>query len=286
MRAKNRLSPYPILAEYSDDFKQGRLTVDISVSNSFGNLNLVMDYHLDSPYLQSLIDAHKAVFLTHIECPRTSFRTCLSGEERVQTGSIPLDGLADTVEVNTFITAVEDIDYSSEVFNSDYDGFRFTVRKNEILAIGDAKKISIENNTRQLESFPSVVRIVKIDDAQKAMSVDTDGDVIKIKLSGKIYDNYKTVGSSVCVKTSFSIVVFPAMIVVLTRMVQAAGTGELDDRRWFQVVSRQLEAKKVPLDRLSLDDGSILDACQKLFDDPIAKAFDELVLSSGGVNED
>lgn len=286
MRAKNRLSPYPILSSFSDDYKAGsHFSAEIATNCDYGKLNIKVDFNLQSQYLQLLIDEKKAVFMTHIECPRTSYREYISNDNKVQVKSIPLDELTDAVEINTFIIAADEFEYSSIEFNQEYDGYSFRIEKGEILAIGDSTRISITNDEKDLESFPSIIRIVKVDEAEKAMSVDTDGDTIKIKLAGDVFDNYKTIGSSIFSKAAFSLIIYPSIIAVIARMVDA-DAGELDDRRWYQVLDRKLRDKNMPVEDLSLSDNSVLEACQRLFDDPVSKAFSELVSRSGGVYED
>lgn len=284
MRVKNRLSPYPILSEFSDDYVKGTFESEITVDMDAGQLRVKVDFKLDSEYLKNLIDEGLAEFVTHIECPRTSFRRILANRFLLHTASIPIENLTDAVEITTFIITSEDIEHSSGEFNPDYDGFAFNLKKNEILAIGDALKVSITNDTKDLESLPSLIRIVKVDDTQNAIAVDTDGDLIKVKLAGKVCEDYKTVGNSVFSKTAFSLIMFPALMTVLSRMVNA--DADLSERRWYQVLSKQMERKKIDLNSLAYDDGSILDACQKLFNNPIARAFDELIAKSGVTYED
>lgn len=287
MRAKNRLSPYPILTGYSDDYKNGSFNANIDAYEEYGKLNVHVEFELNSHYLQNLIDSGSAEFLIHLECPRTSYRECISGNNKIYTIPIFLDSITDVLEINTFIVvSKKEMDYISDDFNDDYKGFDFKVCKSEILAIGDSVKVTIKNDTRDLESLPSLIKIIKVDSAEKAFSVDTDGDDIKIKLSSNVCDEYKTVGNSVFSKTSFSLVIFPALIVVLTRMVNDAGESDIMEKRWYQVIEKKLEEKNMSLNSLSLADDSIVDACQRIFDDPVAKAFDELVLKMENKNED
>ena len=157
---------------------------------------------------------------------------------------------------------------------------------NSYTTIGDQISSTIKNDTRDLESLPSIIKIIKVDNAEKAMAVDTDGDDIKIKLSENVCDNYKTVGNSVYSKTAFSLVIFPALLVVLTRMISNEEDSEISERRWYQIVEKKLEEKDIALKNLSLADGTLIDACQKIFEDPIAKAFEELVEKMERENED
>ena len=245
MRAKNRLSPYPILTNYTDDYKNGSFQAYINAYEEYGKLCIHVEFELDSQYLQNLITQGDAEFLIHLECPSTSYRERISGNKKIYTKTIPIDLITDVLEANTFIVASKDgVEYSSDSFNDDYKGFKFKVCKNEILAIGDSAKITIKNDTRELESLPSIIKIIKVDNAEKAMAIDTDGDDIKIKLSEKVCDNYKAVGNSVYSKTAFSLVIFPALLVVLTRMVSNYADSDISDRRWYQIVEKKLEEKK------------------------------------------
>lgn len=287
MRAKNRLSPYPILTNYNDDYKSGSFQACINAKEEYGKLCVHVDFELNSKYLQNLISQGDAEFLVHFECPTTSYRERIAGNKKIYTKAIPIDLITDVLEVNTFIVVAKDgIEYISDSFNDDYKGFNFNVSKNEILAIGDSVKITIKNDTRDLESLPSIIKIIKVDNAEKAMAVDTDGDDIKIKLSENVCDNYKKVGNSVYSKTAFSLVIFPALLVVLTRMISNEEDSEISERRWYQIVEKKLEEKDIALKNLSLADGTLIDACQKIFEDPIAKAFEELVEKMERENED
>ncbi len=278
MRAKNRLSPYPILCDYSDDYQKGSLrTVICSEKDDFGHINVSVEFNLESEYLQSLIDDKKAIFVTHIECPRTCYRKSINSQSFKHEEIIDIADVAFQLEVNTFIIAIEPFEYSSEAFNDDYTGCSFDINKGNILAIGDAKSILLSDN-QKLEKVSSIIKIVKVDDAEKSISVDTDDDnYIKIKLSGKVCDRYIALGSSMLVKTCFSLVLFPALFDVLTRIVASDNEGTtFNDKNWYKSLEKLLEAKKIHLGALSLSDNSIMDACQKIFEDPIAKAFDEL----------
>ena len=285
MRAKNRLSPYPILSAFSDDYKEGSFNVIYEVNNDYGALNIKVEYALDSVYLKKLIDEGTAVFVTHVECPKTSFRARYVNNKSMEFFSIPIDNVSNIVELNTFIIANDDFLYTSDEFNEAYDEISFNIKKNQMLAIGNSAKVTVANNTRDMESFPSLIKIVKVDTAEKAMSVDTDDDVIKIKLSANVCDSYKSVGNATYRNTAFCMVIFPAMITVLSRMVAGRNT-DLSERRWFTVLERKLNDKNILLDNLAVEDGSLMDACQLLFDDPVARAFEELVNFNGVAYED
>ena len=53
MRVKNRLSPYPILREFSDDYVKGAFESEITVDMDAGQLRVKVDLKLDSEYLKN-----------------------------------------------------------------------------------------------------------------------------------------------------------------------------------------------------------------------------------------
>ena len=64
------------------------------------------------------------------------------------------------------------------------------------------------------------------------------------------------------------------------------GDGDLREKKWFKALDKKLTSKHVSLKDLRLSDDSILDACQKVFDDPVRKAFEELMSKIGEANEE
>lgn len=287
MRAKNRLSPYPILSSYSNDYEKG-ISFSGCVTNHRieGNqLVIHVEFKLESPYLQNLVDQQKAMFLVHAECPETSYRKIESTKSTFIEMSVELSEITDCVELNTFIIACDNLSHKSDEFNEDYRGCTFDIQQNGILAIGDSAKIYISDTGNNLESFPSIIKIIKIDNMKgKSMLVDTDNEKIKIKLSADVCDLYKSIGNSALRNTAFALVVFPAIIVVISRMLSQQ--SELSERRWFKVLRNKLESKGKNLESLSIEDSSLLDICQDLFGDPIAHAFNELDKEIGRSHED
>ena len=79
--------------------------------------------------------------------------------------------------------------------------------------------------------------------------------------------------------TMVSLLFLPAMMSVLEQMKE--GEGVFDDFRWYKVLKKMLESDGIEIASLETTAGnskkSILAVVQKMFKDPIEKAFDELV---------
>ncbi len=288
MRAKNKLSTYPVLRDYADDYKSGRFDAKISVSdNGSGSLHIHVEYNLEEPYLENLIINEKICYALHVECPETSYRKTIKGNKFVVDETIDTSKISGTIEINSFIIANEALRLCSSNFNEAYDGITFEIDKGAVLAIGESIKVEVSNNTKSLEDLPSLIKICKAGKLDKSIVVDTDSDYIKVKLDDSVYNSYKELGNTVLMKTCFSLILFPTIISVIIRMVEDEnGDGELKERKWFKALEKKLNSKHVPLKDLRLSDDSILDACQKIFDDPLRKSFEELLNKIGDANEE
>lgn len=72
MEIKNRLFPYPVLCEDTDDYTEGEFVVDTEVvSQDINTLELRFRMNLDNPGLKGLISQGRAEYVIHIECSNT-----------------------------------------------------------------------------------------------------------------------------------------------------------------------------------------------------------------------
>ncbi len=81
MRIKNRLSPYPILDNFSDDYIDSSFTVEYDVKTQFSEIIGNLIFKLDNEDVEKLIKNNLAVYAVHIECPSNGFRGVLSSAE-------------------------------------------------------------------------------------------------------------------------------------------------------------------------------------------------------------
>lgn len=218
MRIKNRLSPYPILDDYGDDYINSSFSAEYEVETRFTQVFGRVVFHLQNRKIESLIGAKQAEYLVHIECPATSYRRKISKAEPEITFEIDAKDLARTIEIRTFIVLTQDINgFTSESFHPDYSGQKFDLLKHQILAIGTAKDYDIDQDDRDLESLPSVLQIVRSSGRRKgSISVNTDNDDhVLIGLASEVYDRYAQLGKNTFKATAFGLVLLPAMIVIL-----------------------------------------------------------------------
>lgn len=279
MRIKNRLTPYPILDNYGDDYVNSFYSAEYELTTQFTEVYGKIKFKLKNEEIENLIKKECAEYLVHIECPSTCYREKINTYETEVEFKISSLNLAKVIEIRTFIVLTKPvIDFESKSFHPDYAGLRFSLAKHQIIAIGTAKNFYVKKDDRDLESLPSVVQIMKMKDKKKgSYTVDTDGDDhITIGLSEDVYELYGQLGKSTFKATSFSLVLMPALIVVLQRMHIFKDDEDVKGRHWFQVIETMLKNNGFSLESISIENESLLKVVQSIFADPVAKSFKEL----------
>lgn len=283
MKVRNKLTPYPILSSYGDDYRESYFETKIEVFCQFGEVVIDVNFSLKDDGIQTLIENGKAVFTAHVECPSTSFRVKYETVENSLSIKLSTNKLNDIIEVCTFIVVKEEIKaYANPNFHYDYLGNQFDLDKGNILAIGTGKRINIIKNNDDLEKLPSIIKIQKKKDVKTgAISVDTDDShYILIGIYEGIIDSYYSLGRSKYKNTVLSLVLLPAMELVLLRMRDAEEDEK--EKKWFQVIAGLLEQNGIQIENLDINnrENSVLTVAQKIFEDPIARSFEELETAS------
>ena len=229
MRIKNRLSPYPILDNYGDDYIDSSFSVDYEVDTQFTEVYGKLLFHLENDEIKELIKEKKAVYTVHIESPATCYRKIISSDESELEFKLNATLVSKVIEIRTFIVLMEPIQgFYSEKFHPDYQGQKFDLEQHQIIAIGTAKDYDIKKDDRDFDSLPSILRIVKLEDKKKgSLSVNTDNDeYVVVGLASDVFELYARLGRSAYKSTAFSLVLLPALIADPI----ARSFKELDDR--------------------------------------------------------
>lgn len=279
MKIKNKISPYPILFKYNDDFINSSFSSDINAINKPNHLDLKINFTLNDDTILNLIKDNKAVYLVHAECPITSFRKLTISKDNFIELTLPSTKLRGKLEICTFVVANCEIKkYSNHNFHEDYYGLEFDLDKGNILAIGNGKEFEISKTDEDLENLPSIIKIFKSKDKKFGeITVDTEGDYILVGLYEDCFEKYNLLGRSQFKNTMLSLILLPAMITVLERMLE--DYDNMEDLKWFKVLSAILESLGVNVSELNNDlssKGSILYIAQLIFDNPISRSLVEI----------
>ena len=115
-------------------------------------------------------------------------------------------------------------------------------------------------------------------DAKKgSLSVNTDNDDhILIGLSKDVYELYGNLGKTTFKSTAFTLLLLPALIIILQRMHDCRNDEDFNNRHWFQVINKLLKKNSFKLEDIKLENDSLLSVCQSIFADPISRSFSEL----------
>lgn len=279
MRIKNRLTPYPILDNYGDDYINSSFTANYEVTAQFSEVYGKITFELINKEIQELIDTNKATYTVHIECPSTSYRVVKQSFEKEIEFKLSSSDLSKKIEIRTFIVLQEDIsNFTSSCFHPDYSNQKFNLNKHQIIAIGTAKDFDINQDDRDLESFPSIIQMVRLKDKKKgSICVNTDNDDhIIIGLAEEVYDQYARLGKQMYRSTAFCLILLPALIVIMQRMQENKDDSDMNSRHWFQVIDTLLKNNGFDLDDISINNDTMLTICQSVFADPIARSLKEL----------
>ena len=163
MEIKNRLFPYPVLCEDTDDYLSGGFTVDMEiVSQDIHSLILKFHMNLDNSGLRAQISQGRAEYIIHIECSNTAFRTIIhtfSDEEVYRVNNSKVNG---EIAFLGMVVSKTDIPfYQNNTLNPDYDDIDLMIPRAAIMAYYNMPKINVLKNYEELaqeEALFSVVR--------------------------------------------------------------------------------------------------------------------------------
>lgn len=246
MKNNGKKFPYPVLSKDNNDILESHLNFEYIPKES---QNLILDVKIDlkNKTIESLIKDKKAIFVTHIECAKTKYRTTFKSFNNNFTVNVDNKSLKGKVDISSMIISTEDINYINEDWNEDYSGDKYYIGKNKILAYDEDYIIDIERNTDSLENLPSIFSIVP-NTVYKAppMDLDTTGNKIKISLNSYNFENYKILyNNQQLEQTLASIFIVPALISVLTDFHKESDDCTLN---WYLTIERRLNELKIPID--------------------------------------
>ena len=297
MRIGKRLFPYPILNNdrlYSQ-FKESVFSLEYEelVTDELYSLENIR-CNITSEYLIDLIKNGLAEIVVVVECASTMFRHHYILPLEKTTINIPISDLNGKLTVSAYIVATKDIEkYSCKDFLDDYEGYRFSIEKNDILAVDDGFKNKIdfdENEDTKKSSVFVVIKDKTIKD--ETMHIDFDTSKVIIYLPEEQWNRYeKTKRIGKFQNLYFSILAIPALVYAIQELEKKDAT--LDQLRmdysWFNAFL--LSYKNINNHELTDEEFLTMNAyleVQKLMNTPVTKALDDIfdLTMIGGGEED
>jgi hypothetical protein len=287
MEIKYKLYPYPVLAEYSDDYKAGRFEVNIDLTKEGYDIKVHMLATLTSVSLKRQIQQGNAKYVYHMECAQTGFRQVLITDKIEDSYILSNKLVSGKLQICPFIVATTDIEgYTSDEFHDDYEGQAFSIETGCVMAVGRMITADINKDIDDLANTPSVFSIIRNADAScKQMLVDMSGRKIIIKLPLSDYYSYKSLSNTPQAQSILnSLTVIPALTYVLSelKLLSEEERKENQDYLWYRTIRKSLLTQfECDIESSDFRDQNALELAQKLINDPISDAFQMLTSSFG-----
>ena len=283
MDIRYKMFPYPVLAYFSDDYRDSKFDVLIEPSKDGYNLKLDFLATLKNPQLQDLITAGKAKYVYHLECAQTGFREVVETQDKVVSRTLSYKRVCGKLKICPFIVAMTDIEgYTNEAFHEDYAGFSFNIEAGCVLALGKQVNADIEKEIDDLSNIPSIFSIIKnLDESQTQMIVETESQKITIQIPEKDFGYYALVDKGLVMRPVLhSMVVVPALIYALSELkYQPANERyENEGKAWYRVIRRVLSERfSIDIESQAFEAINPVELAQRLVNEPLHDALSSLL---------
>lgn len=284
MEIRYKLYPYPVLAYYSDDYKDGSFEATIDLRKDGYNIRIDFMASLTNEGLKQLIQTGQARYAYHLECAQTGFREVVTTDKVSESCVLSDKKICGKLQICPFIVAVQDITgYNNPGFHDDYSGAAFEIEAGCVLAVGRQVNATITKETEDLANTPSVFSI---------MIVGIDGQKIVIKLPLNDYYSYKQLAKAPITQPVLNaITIIPALTYALEELKcrSIEEREELSECIWYRTVRKALLTKfDVDIESDDFNQQNMVVLAQRLINDPLAEAFKVLCDGFGttGGNEE
>ena len=276
---KNRLFPYPVLCEDTDDYISGSFIVEAEILNQdFNSIVLQFKMNLENAGLRNQISKGNAEYLIHIECSNTAFRTVIhtfSDEETYRISSSKVNG---EIALLGMVVSKKDIPfYRNNDLNTDYSDVDLMIPRAAILAYCNMPKINVLKNYEELareDMLFSVVREIRLDqNEERPIHFQLDPERIKIFVNEEVYSAYIQYQNNLSMRPLImSVLVMPALTFMMEELRQ--GYEEYESYKWFIKFSKFYQQQgKDFVDDIVYGEQTITEIVQDMLQLPIGKTF-------------
>lgn len=279
MRIQNSIYPYPVLSVEDEDYiNESYFNVEYTTTKAtpFKNAKIQCNFKLRDEQLETLLAENKAGLYLHVECSRTSLRKLYSVDSLKKTVEIEIDPeiMRQRVELTGFLLVNEEINdlklhnVNPELYGKDYQFPRLD--KGDPLAVSFTADLDLS----EVESFKKISSIIKVAKSKdkKQMELNTENNIVYVYLPEKQYQGY--VQGTLYPEVALSMVIFPALVELLNH-VRRVNNSELEDYRWYQILSKKLDSLGYSIEDLK-EKESPLKLAQVILNDPLERAFGEV----------
>ena len=294
MRTRNKCYPYPVLTPYGDSYlKTSLFKVDRKTEKDGYTFRIILHPYVEDDGLRGLLKADEAELIYHIECPLSGYRKIFASkytEDYVY--QVPGKEISGRVQITPMIVAKKDIsDFSLPTFAKDLKGMSFRVNMGDVLAAADTINLNVAKRYASETQDESIIQAFKNQDARAtSMVVETQSKYIVVKIPQALFNTFKTFSNGHKLDSVFNeMVAVPALQQVILEM-QENGADHYETFEWFPSVKKSIH----DLFGIDVNDSSKFNTAtipnaftmaQKMLNDPLAGALDELKATGGVRNE-
>lgn len=277
MHIKAKLYPYPVLANFNDDYVDSKFNIIVIIQSFPNELIIQFKPELDNDGIKELIEKEMAYCCVHIECSLTSYRKIVQVPLGGLEYSIPADSIEGPISFCPFIVANQEItNYTNSKLNKDYDGATFDLEKGNILAIGQEVQTRVEKENDDLANVPSIFAVTEIKDPQrKDIVIDNAGNKINIQLPTDTFFEFKVAMSSNpnSMSVLHSMIIIPALMKCFEDMKSKPEEFyTYEDRRWFRALKKAMKKVNLELSEENIMSIDAFSVAQKLMDNTTNRA--------------
>lgn len=287
MKLQADLFPYPVLSPVTDDYVGSSFSAkwrERMVSSTRLDLEVLFDLKDDG--LKKLIKNRRAVYAIHVEGVSSSYRKLFSlenGRDRIII-SIDPNEIGGAIEMNMVIIACKEIssyqnkNFNSEFYNSDYKVA--LLDKGDILAFCPYEKLILGISNKDKPSVESMMRVSAT--KGKFMVVDTDSDVIYIRLPERTHKIYKSLSKSS--KGQEQLLMMTIVLPALSHVIREVQSGEdFEGKAWFSALQDKLSELNYSAENFMQEDP--MKVAQILLGCPLDNAFEMFYNERGEFDE-
>lgn len=279
MEIKNRLFPYPVLCDETDDYEEEGLKVSSTTTEGMNDINGIVKFSLENEAMLDLIRMGYAEYVLHLECSSTSYRKVIRSDVSEISYSIPKSRVNVEVTVLALIVAKRKIEnFVSDTLNEDYEGENISFEKASILAYKNLPRIYIYKNYEELAGNESLFSIIKVglpgDEDVKPLAFDLTGDRIKIMVDPETYGAYIRFQQKPSI--AMSLLVMPAVHFMIDELRESPDS--FSGCMWFMKMKQFYKAQgKDFIDDVIHSDRNIVEIAQEMLKSPVGKAYRDLL---------
>jgi hypothetical protein len=200
----NKSFPYPLLMEREGekDFKTSSFSLKYNLleQNDIVEKTEVcikdIHFYLDNKELFSLYEKGFVNAVCEIECSKTVYKEVFEITTQPITKCIQTEKLSGDVTISAYLYATKDIlDYYSEDFHSDYEGYSFNIKENNVLAADTGGRFKVNFFEGKDNKLSSIFSIIKKIDTDNIVRYEGGERKIIIHANSDTYDAYAVLKS-------------------------------------------------------------------------------------------